>query len=76
MVITRGGRKVFRKWKERDSKKLRQLEREFSALKLDYDLLRSEVRRLSAKVAEKEVTHVQRINVTVEKPFDYGGWYP
>lgn len=74
---------MFRKWKERDASRLRKLEREFKSLreeyellKLDYSLLRSQFRSLEKKVAEKEVTHVQKVQVELTKPFDYDGWLP
>jgi hypothetical protein len=68
--------KVFKKWKEKDSYRLKQLEQEFKSLKFDYELLRMDYRTLEKKVAEKEVTHVQKVQVELHKPFDYDGWYP
>lgn len=40
--------------------------------------LNSEVNRLLKEVEAKEVKHVQvqRVKVTVDKPFDYDGWLP
>jgi hypothetical protein len=67
---------MFRKWKEKDSNKLKQLEKEFKSLKFEYDMLKIDFRRLEKKVAEKEVTHVQKVKVELHKPFDYDGWYP
>jgi hypothetical protein len=67
---------MFRKWREKDSAKLRQLEREFEMLKFDYGMLRDNYRRLEKRVDAKEVTHVQKVQVELHKPFDYDGWYP
>jgi hypothetical protein len=67
---------MFRKWREKDSTKLRQLEREFEMLKFDYGMLRDNYRRLEKRVDAKEVTHVQKVQVELHKPFDYDGWYP
>jgi predicted nuclease with TOPRIM domain len=74
---------LFRKWKEGDSYKLRQLEsefaslkREFNTVKFSFDMLRTNYRQLEKKVNDKEVTHVQKVQVELHKPFDYDGWYP
>jgi predicted nucleic acid-binding Zn-ribbon protein len=67
---------MLRKWKESDSARLRKLEREHQSLKFEYEMLRDDFRRLEKKVAEKEVTHVQKVHVELHKPFDYDGWYP
>lgn len=67
---------MIKRWRERDSAKLRKLEREFELLKLDYELMTDKVWQLERKVNEKEVTYTQRIKVQVDKPFDYDGWYP
>lgn len=74
---------LFRKWRERDAAKLRKLEKrfeelecKFSSLKLHYGDLRSDYRRLEKRVGEKEITHVQKVNVTLHRPFDYDGWLP
>lgn len=74
---------MFRKWKERDARKLRMLERKFDrlsdrfeSLNRDYEILRSSYRQLEERVDEKEVTHIQKVKVEVTKPFDYSGWYP
>jgi hypothetical protein len=67
---------MFRKWKEKDSARLRKLEREHQSLKFDYEMIRADFRRLEKKVAEKEVTHVQKVQVELRKPFDYDGWLP
>ena len=73
----------IRKWRERDAAKLRKLERrfdelqrEYKSLETSYFLLRNELRTVERKVAEKEVTHVQKVKVEIEKPIDYYGWYP
>lgn len=74
---------MFNKWRDRDVRKLRKLEKyfeklnsKFETLLLDYDLLRSSHRHLKHIIKEKEVTHVQRVQVELTKPFDYDGWYP
>jgi hypothetical protein len=74
---------MFRKMEDRDSNKLRKLEREFKTLrhefemlKLDYGMLRSDYRSLEKRVDAKEITHVQKVKVELTKPFDYDGWLP
>jgi chromosome segregation ATPase len=73
----------FRKWRERDAAKLRKLEKRFDELQRKYDsiessyyILRSDIRSVEKRVAEKEVTHIQKVRVELTEPINYGGWYP
>ena len=73
---------MFRKWREKDSTKLRQLEREFEKLthefnmvKLSYGMLRSEYRILEKRVDAKEITHIQKVEVKLKQPSEYCEWY-
>lgn len=61
---------LLRKWEENESNRLKRLEKQFDSLKFEYELLRSEFRTLQKKVAEKEVTHVQKVQVEIKKPYD------
>lgn len=60
---------MWKKWKERDTIRLRKLERVHQALLSEVEFLRMDIRNLQKAVKEKEVTHthVQRIEVDVSK---------
>lgn len=62
---------MFKKWGESESNRLKKLEREFDMLKFDYELLRNNYRTLEKKVEEKEVTHIQKVQVELTKPSEY-----
>lgn len=70
---------MWRKWKERDSAKLRELERKFSDDREDWythrryidrqvRLMQEEINVLTEKLSEKEVIHTQKVEVTVKQP--------
>lgn len=74
---------LFKKWNERESKKLRKLESKFEELEMKFAMLelrnnslRSDYCQLEKRVGEKEVTHVQKVKVELTKPLDFDGWYP
>jgi hypothetical protein len=66
-----GGDLMFKKWRDTESNRLKQIEREFEMLKFDYELLRTDYKRLEKRVEGKEITHVQKVQVELHKPYDY-----
>jgi archaellum component FlaC len=62
---------LFKNWEENESNKLKRLEKDFKSLKFEYEMLRLEFRNIQKKVAEKEVTHIQKVQVEVKKQSDF-----
>lgn len=60
---------MLRKWRERDSARLRKLEREHELLLLEVELLKSEIK--SIRKSGVTHTHTQRLEVELVKPVEH-----